>query len=188
MGRTGHSPSNADAKKLKSLTLNTHDCRRASLRDLSSSSDYSVVGLLLEGYTSDRLRFNFCSGNYSYFHLHKKYPDDVIRRTRNRPITDWVLYRMDQREMTCIAVPLLFPQVWSTVGPVTGDGVRSLHRIQSTSSFSLSCTNPQILGSSKPQNWDVFPTTKQHTSISARYRKFIKAKYILCITQVKHFY
>ena len=36
--RTGHPPSYAEAKKMKSLTLHTHGCLRASLRDCSSSS------------------------------------------------------------------------------------------------------------------------------------------------------
>ena len=36
--RTGHPPSYAEAKKMKSLTLNTHGCPRARLRDWSSSS------------------------------------------------------------------------------------------------------------------------------------------------------
>jgi len=36
--RTGHPPSYAEAKKMKSLTLHTHGCPRASLRDWSSSS------------------------------------------------------------------------------------------------------------------------------------------------------
>ena len=31
--RTGHPPSYAEAKKMKSLTLHTHGCLRASLRD-----------------------------------------------------------------------------------------------------------------------------------------------------------
>jgi len=35
--RTGHRSSYAEAKKMKSLTLHTHDCPRASLRDRSSS-------------------------------------------------------------------------------------------------------------------------------------------------------
>src|SRR6218665_2283284 len=35
--RTGHSPSYAEAKKMKLLTLHTHGCPRASLRDCSSS-------------------------------------------------------------------------------------------------------------------------------------------------------
>src|SRR6218665_2539398 len=35
--RTGHPPSYAETKKMKSLTLHTHDCHRASLRDYSSS-------------------------------------------------------------------------------------------------------------------------------------------------------
>jgi len=36
--RTGHPPSYAVAKKMKSLTLHTHGCLRAGLRDWSSSS------------------------------------------------------------------------------------------------------------------------------------------------------
>ena len=36
--RTGHPPSYAEAKKIKSLTLYTQGCLRASLRDWSSSS------------------------------------------------------------------------------------------------------------------------------------------------------
>src|SRR6218665_1778535 len=36
--RTGQPPSCAEAKKMKSLTLHTHGCARASLRDCSSSS------------------------------------------------------------------------------------------------------------------------------------------------------
>src|SRR6218665_4025679 len=35
--RTGHPPSYAEAKKMKSLILHTHGCSRASLRDWSSS-------------------------------------------------------------------------------------------------------------------------------------------------------
>src|SRR5678816_4093294 len=35
--RTGHPPSYAEAKKMKSLTLHTHGCFRASSRDCSSS-------------------------------------------------------------------------------------------------------------------------------------------------------
>ena len=35
MQRTGHPPSYAEAKKIKSLTLQTHSCPRASLRDCS---------------------------------------------------------------------------------------------------------------------------------------------------------
>jgi len=31
--RTGHPPSYAEAKKMKSLALHTHGCPRASLRD-----------------------------------------------------------------------------------------------------------------------------------------------------------
>src|SRR6218665_423235 len=34
--KTGHLPSYAEAKKIKSLALHTHDCLRASLRDCSS--------------------------------------------------------------------------------------------------------------------------------------------------------
>jgi len=34
---TGHPPSFAEAKKVKSLTLHTQDCHGASLRDCSSS-------------------------------------------------------------------------------------------------------------------------------------------------------
>ena len=34
--RTGHLPSYAEAKKMKSLTLHTHGCLRASSRDCSS--------------------------------------------------------------------------------------------------------------------------------------------------------
>jgi len=36
MERTGHPPSYAEAKNMKSLTLYTHGCPRASLRDCSS--------------------------------------------------------------------------------------------------------------------------------------------------------
>jgi len=36
--RTGYLPSYAKAKKMKSLTLHTHGCITASLRDCSSSS------------------------------------------------------------------------------------------------------------------------------------------------------
>ena len=41
--RTGHPPSCAEAKKMKSLTLHTHGCPKVSLRDCSSSyfSSYS---------------------------------------------------------------------------------------------------------------------------------------------------
>src|SRR6218665_1834235 len=35
--RTGHPPSYAEAKKMKSLTLHTHGCLRASLRNCSCS-------------------------------------------------------------------------------------------------------------------------------------------------------
>jgi len=38
MERTGHSPSFAEAKKMKSLTLHTHGWPRASVQDCSSSS------------------------------------------------------------------------------------------------------------------------------------------------------
>src|SRR6218665_1662434 len=36
--RTGHLPSYAEAKKMKSLTLHTHSCFRVRLMDCSSSS------------------------------------------------------------------------------------------------------------------------------------------------------
>src|SRR6218665_455919 len=36
--RTGHPPSYAEVKKMKSLTLHTHDCPIANLRDCPSSS------------------------------------------------------------------------------------------------------------------------------------------------------
>jgi len=36
--KIGHLPSYAETKKMKSLTLHTHDCPRASLRECSSSS------------------------------------------------------------------------------------------------------------------------------------------------------
>src|SRR6218665_2928156 len=36
--RTGHPPSYAEAKKMKSLTLHTHGCLRVSLKYCSSSS------------------------------------------------------------------------------------------------------------------------------------------------------
>src|SRR6218665_2824430 len=39
--RTGHSPSYAEARKMKSLTLHTHGCPEASLRDRSPSSSSS---------------------------------------------------------------------------------------------------------------------------------------------------
>jgi len=44
--RTGHPPSYAVAKKIKSLTLHTHGCLRSSLRDWSNSSsplDHYVI-------------------------------------------------------------------------------------------------------------------------------------------------
>ena len=41
-GRIGYSPSYAEAKKMKSLTLHTHDCSRASLRDCFSASSSEV--------------------------------------------------------------------------------------------------------------------------------------------------
>lgn len=37
-GRTGHTPSYAEAKTMKSLTLNSHVCNTVSLRDCSSST------------------------------------------------------------------------------------------------------------------------------------------------------
>jgi len=40
--RTGHPPSCAEAKEMKSLTLHIHACLRASLKDWSSS-----VGVLI---------------------------------------------------------------------------------------------------------------------------------------------
>src|SRR6218665_2608267 len=39
--KTGHPPSYAEAKKMKSVTLHTHGCHRASLRDCSSFSSSS---------------------------------------------------------------------------------------------------------------------------------------------------
>src|SRR6218665_915042 len=41
--RTGHPPSYAEAKKVKSLTLHTHGCPRASLRDRSSSFFFFIL-------------------------------------------------------------------------------------------------------------------------------------------------
>src|SRR6218665_611146 len=40
--RAGHSPSYAEDKQMKSLTLHTHGCARASLRDCSCSSSMHV--------------------------------------------------------------------------------------------------------------------------------------------------
>src|SRR6218665_704351 len=47
--RTGHPFSYAEAKKMKSLTIHTHGCPRACLRDCSSSSsiDNRICGLVL---------------------------------------------------------------------------------------------------------------------------------------------
>jgi len=42
--RTGHPPSYTEAKKMKSLTLHTHGCLRANLRDCSSSSSSTSKG------------------------------------------------------------------------------------------------------------------------------------------------
>src|SRR6218665_1970027 len=47
--RTGHPPSYAEAKKMKLLTLHTHGCPRASLRDCSSSlwiQTHEMIALL----------------------------------------------------------------------------------------------------------------------------------------------
>ena len=44
--RTGHPPSYTVAKKMKSLTLHTHGCPRASLRDWSSSSSSKFNSLV----------------------------------------------------------------------------------------------------------------------------------------------
>jgi len=41
--RTGNPPSYAKAKKMKSLTLHTHGCPRASLRDYSSTTSSSYM-------------------------------------------------------------------------------------------------------------------------------------------------
>jgi len=41
--RTGHPPSYAAAKKMKSVTLHTHGCLRTSLRDCSSSFNNEVT-------------------------------------------------------------------------------------------------------------------------------------------------
>ena len=41
--RTGHPPSYAEAKKMKSITLNTHGCATARLRDWYSSSSASEL-------------------------------------------------------------------------------------------------------------------------------------------------
>src|SRR6218665_3458804 len=42
--RTGNPPSYAEAKKMKSLTLHTYGCLRASLRNCSSTSTGWVMG------------------------------------------------------------------------------------------------------------------------------------------------
>jgi len=44
---SGHPPSNAQAKKMKSLTLHTHDCYRAGLRYWSSSDCMWDIGSLV---------------------------------------------------------------------------------------------------------------------------------------------
>ena len=46
--RTAHPPSYAEAKKMKSLTLHTHGCPRASLRDCSScSSNLTIMAFII---------------------------------------------------------------------------------------------------------------------------------------------
>jgi len=44
--RTGHPPSNTEDKKINSLTLHTHGCPRASLKDCSSLLLLPVVLLV----------------------------------------------------------------------------------------------------------------------------------------------
>src|SRR6218665_55624 len=44
--RTGYPPSYAEAKNMKSLTLHTHGCPRASLRDCSSLLFFFLIGII----------------------------------------------------------------------------------------------------------------------------------------------
>ena len=60
--RTGHLPSYAEAKKMRSLTLHTDGCPRASLRECSSSSRFNRIWeqkQISPGYIIKKLIHNF---------------------------------------------------------------------------------------------------------------------------------
>ena len=84
--RTGHTPSHAVAKKRKSLTLHTHGCPRASLRDWSSFSSSLHLPLFYIYICANMWK------RFSYFACVRccLYPQDMIiqleKRTRMRKI------------------------------------------------------------------------------------------------------
>ena len=97
--RTGHPPSYAEAKKMKSQTLHTRGCPRASLRDCSSSILWRSLSLRFLLYRQSWL-WAPLSRYLAYQHITLHYIT-VTQGTVHNSTVPWVIKRCGLRNCGC---------------------------------------------------------------------------------------